>query len=271
MGQGERRAAAVVPAAPAATVALARDGEAGLEVLLLERHRASRFAPGAFAFPGGRVESADAPPGAERFCRGLTTAAAARTLRDAEPPGQAIGYWIGVLRELFEETGLLLAYGPDGEPFVPDAVARALVAHHRARSRAMPGAFIEMLAEEGLSLATDRLVYYAHWITPEERPIRYDARFFVAGAPAGAAPEPDGREMVGHRWLGPEAAIERSRAGEISLLFVTQAILRSMVPHRDVRALLDAARTREILPIRPRIVRAGDAERILLPGDPGYF
>ena len=53
--------------------------------------------------------------------------------------------------------------------------------------------------------------------------------------------------------------------------FVTRTILESMVPYPDVAALLDAARRREIRPIRPRIVRVGGEERVLLPGDPGYF
>jgi 8-oxo-dGTP pyrophosphatase MutT (NUDIX family) len=273
MARGEREAGpAAATAAPAATVVLARDGAAGIEVLLLERHGASRFAPGAFAFPGGRIEAADAPAGAEGFCRGLTAEAAARTLRDVEPPAQAIGYWIGVLRELFEETGLLLTCGRSTGLCVPEAGHRGRLAGHRARSRAVPGAFIEMLVEEDLRLATDRLVYYAHWITPEERPVRYDARFFVGAAPADATPEPDGHEIVGYRWLGPQAAIEQARSGEITVLFVTRAILQSMTPYPDVPALLAAARTRDIRPIRPRIVRAASgAERILLPGDPGYF
>jgi 8-oxo-dGTP pyrophosphatase MutT (NUDIX family) len=270
-GPGAPQASPVPPATAAATIVLARDGETGLEVLLLERHGRSRFAPGAFAFPGGRIEAADAPPDAPRFCRGLTRAEAARTLGDVEPPEHAIAFWVGVLRELFEETGLLLAYAPDGELFHPDPDTGTRLARHRSRCRFDTRAFLAMLGEEGLTLATDRMVYYAHWITPEERPVRYDARFFVAAAPATAAPEPDGLETVGHRWLDPGDAVARSRGGELSLVFVTRAVLESMAPYPDVRALLQAARTREIRAIRPRVVRVDGAERILLPGDPGYF
>jgi 8-oxo-dGTP pyrophosphatase MutT (NUDIX family) len=108
----------VAPAREAPTIVLARDGGAGLEVLLLERHGRSRMAPGAFAFPGGRLEATDAAPDAERLCHGLTATDAARILHDVRPPERAIGFWMAVLRELFEETGMPLAYGRDGAPFV---------------------------------------------------------------------------------------------------------------------------------------------------------
>src|SRR5262245_60843333 len=86
----------------AATVVLARQGAGGVEVLLLERHPGNRMAPGAHAFPGGRVEASDAPSDAERLCRGLTAAAAAARLRTVTPPERAIGFWIAAIREAFE-------------------------------------------------------------------------------------------------------------------------------------------------------------------------
>src|SRR6187402_1003080 len=45
---------------PAATVVLMRDADDELQVLLLKRHRASGFVPGAYVFPGGRIDAADA-------------------------------------------------------------------------------------------------------------------------------------------------------------------------------------------------------------------
>lgn len=95
---------------------LTRDVLSGLEVLLLQRRPDSRFSPGAFAFPGGRVEPADAGAGIEARCRELGRAEAARHLPDVEPPERAIGFWVAALREAFEEAGVLLAYGPPSGP-----------------------------------------------------------------------------------------------------------------------------------------------------------
>jgi 8-oxo-dGTP pyrophosphatase MutT (NUDIX family) len=268
---GGKRARELAPALEAATIVLARDGPAGLEVVLLERHARSRMAPGAFAFPGGRLEAADVPADAHGLCRGLAAGDAARILRDVEPPQRAIGFWMAVLRELFEETGILLAYGRDGAPFVPDGVALARLGECRTRSRRDGRAFVAMLREEGLTLAADRMAYYAHWITPEERPVRYDTRFFVAAAFEGAEPDPDGVEIVGWRWLGPADALRRHEAGTLTLPFPTRRVLGEIAAHPRVAALLEAARAREVRPIRPRIVVVGGEERFLLPGDPGYF
>src|SRR5262249_57056528 len=100
---------------PAATLVLLRDGASdGIETLLLERHAQSRFAGGDYVFPGGKVGRDDTPSDVETFCRGLTTAEAARVLGVARDR-DALGYWVGAIREAFEEVGILLAYSPSGE------------------------------------------------------------------------------------------------------------------------------------------------------------
>src|SRR5262245_61095891 len=229
------------------------------------------MAPRAHALPGGRVEASDAPSDAERFCRGLTAAAAAARLRTVTPPERAIGFWVAAIREAFEEAGLLLAYDRSGAPFLPDAPAAERFAEHRRRVRADSRAFRAMVIEEQLGLATDRMAYWAHWITPEERPVRYDTRFFVAAAfPEGTA-DPDGLEVIGFRWLTPGDAVARHRAGELVLPAVTQQILATVGAYPTVTALLAAAPGREIRPVRPRIVLRDGKERILMPDDPGWF
>jgi hypothetical protein len=115
------------------------------------------------------------------------------------------------------------------------------------------------------------VAYWAHWITPEERPVRYDTRFFVTAARPDQSAEPDGLETVSARWIQPDAALARHRADEFVLPLPTQRILATVAEHRGVDDVLAAARGREILPVRPRILREAGAERILLPGDPGWF
>jgi 8-oxo-dGTP pyrophosphatase MutT (NUDIX family) len=225
--------------------------------------------PGTFAFPGGRVEPADAEAGIEARCRELGRAEAARHLPDVEPPERAIDFWVAALREAFEEAGVLLAYGPDARP--TDAGTLGDAHAQRARCREDSAVFGRLLADLNLVLATDRVAYWAHWITPEEGPIRYDTRFFVAAAWPDQSPEPDGLEMVAARWIAPSDALALHRARELVLPFPTQRILASLSDHREIGALLAAAREQDVRPVRPRIVRDGSAERILLPQDPGWF
>src|SRR5215510_10480942 len=99
---------------PAATLVLLRDGPGGgVETLLIQRHHKSRFAAGDFVFPGGRVEPDDTPTDPEAWCVGLDEAEAARRLGVA-PGHAALGYWVGAIREAFEEVGMLMAYADDG-------------------------------------------------------------------------------------------------------------------------------------------------------------
>jgi 8-oxo-dGTP pyrophosphatase MutT (NUDIX family) len=254
----------------AASIILARDASDGPEVLLLQRHPKSRFSPGAFAFPGGRVERADSAPGVEMRCRGLGRLEAARQIPDVRPPERALGFWVTALRELFEEAGMLLAYGPDGQPVGVTSLRDARA--QRTRCREDSAAFGRLLTERDLMLACDRVRYWAHWITPEERPIRYDTRFFVAAAWAAQVAEPDGLEMVAAQWARPNDALARHQARELVLPLPTQRILASLSDHLDVEAIVAAAGGRDIRSIRPRIIRddAG-GERVLLPEDPDWF
>src|SRR5713226_8273309 len=164
-----------VTPSPAATLVLLRDRPpTDVEALLLQRHAKSKFAAGDYVFAGGKVEADDMPPDGEGFCRGLTAGQAAARLGGGLATRNALSYWVGAIREAFEEVGVLLAYGPDGELLRITADRRERYAAYRAATQKANAAFFDMLRAERLTLATDRVVYFAHWITPEEQPIRFD-------------------------------------------------------------------------------------------------
>jgi 8-oxo-dGTP pyrophosphatase MutT (NUDIX family) len=255
--------------APAATLVLLRDGAAGgCEALLIERHHGSRFAAGAFVFPGGRIETGDAPDDAARWCVGLDPAAAAEQLGAGVKPAEAVGYWIGAIRETFEEVGVLLAHGPDGGPMT---VAAERLREHRRACQRDAGAFWAMLREERLSLATDRLVYFAHWITPEEQPLRFDTRFFAALWPAGQEAVADDREIVTVRWVTPAAALAARARGELAIRLPTAKTLGLLEGADSVVVALGRLRQLPVSPVRPRLVTEDGRVRAILPGEPGYY
>ena len=165
-------------------------------------------------FPGGKIETSDGADDAAAWCRKVDAAQAARRLGNAAAPAAALGHWVGVIRETFEEVGILLAYAADGRPVRLDreryaAYRRACQADHRA--------FWEMLRAERLTLATDTLVYFAHWITPEVQPLRFDTRFFAAPMPEGQEAVADEQEITEVRWLTPREALDTNARGQLSL------------------------------------------------------
>jgi 8-oxo-dGTP pyrophosphatase MutT (NUDIX family) len=239
-----------------------------VECLLMRRHLKSKFAAGDFVFPGGKIEADDNPDDAARWCRGLDTTDAARRLALEDAPRTALGYWIGAVRETFEEAGLLLAVTAAGGEV---DVGAARFADYRRACHADNRAFWTMLRAEDLRVTTDRLVYFAHWITPEEQPLRFDTRFFAAPAPAGQEASGDDFEMTDLKWLTPREAVDAQARGEISLRNPTVKNLLLFDGARDTAYALERVRDRRVTTIRPRIVTENGERKVLMPGDPGYF
>lgn len=223
-------------------------GHSSVEVLLLQRHHASGFVPGAYVFPGGRVDEADASPAAAALLARALPPEASRAL---EPPA---AFWMAALREVFEETGILLASDAAGRP-APDAASEPRLAEWRERLMGAHSELVELLEAEGLLPALDDVVYCAHWITPVAEPRRYDTRFFLARLPAGRAATPDAREMTDALWLSPTEALRRFHDGALPMVFPTVKVLEALEPHATVAEALAAFRGQPVAAVLPRLVR----------------
>ena len=257
----------VVPA-PAATLVLLRDRAAGgFDVLLMQRHHASKFAAGDFVFPGGKLEVDDNPDDAVQWCTGLDLAGAARTLGLEEAPTTALAYWVGAIRETFEEAGVLLATMADGRPL---RLTASRIADYRRAIQDDNRAFWSMVKTEKLRLATDRLAYFAHWGTPEGLPLRFDTRFFAAPMPVEQDAVSDDHEMISLRWLAPREALDAHARGEISLRNPTVRNLM-LLDGASAAEALARLRGRSVPTIRPKVVFDEHGKRHLYnPWDAGY-
>lgn len=231
-----------VEAKPAATVVLLRDGRSGLEVLLLKRHRSAGFVPGAWVFPGGRIDEGDADP---RLVEGAVI---------PERGEVAAHFWFGAVREVFEETGVLLAHTPAGE-WAPAASANERFEAWRMKLMANEARLIDMIAAERLRVVLDTVVYFAHWITPEVEPRRYDTRFFAAALPPERAVRPDARETVDAVWITPARALEQFGDGELPMVFPTVRTLQDLAAYASVDAALTTLFRKDVEPVLPRLVR----------------
>jgi len=202
---------------PAATVLLLRDGAAGPEVLMTRRSATASFAPGAYVFPGGGIDAADAQAHA---------LAARRPTQSDERLTQAIA----AIRESFEELGVLLARHADGRPVDPQELA--------ALERRAPLA--PQCRERGLVLAADQVYLLAHWITDRDLPRRFDVPFLVARMPAGQSPVADEAEQFEPVWVRPAEALERHQAGQFFMIFPTIRTLERLRAYASVEAVLAA-------------------------------
>ncbi len=238
---------------PAATIVLMRDAGPGLEVLLMRRNRSAGFVPGAYVFPGGRVDAADASPDIVARVDGLTADDAAERLDLHGAVPSALAYYLASVREAFEETGVLVGRALAGgapasaadDPEV-DAV-RDLVMEDRL-------GFAEALDRMQCRIDGSALEYLAHWITPEVEPRRYDTRFFAARVPPGTRAIVDPREMSDAVWLAPHAALRRNREATLPMVFPTVRTLEQLAAYETVDQVLDDMSGRDIPTILPRLV-----------------
>lgn len=206
----------VVPR-PAATVMLLRDGNHGLEVLLLRRSADTPFVPGAHVFPGGAVETRDHDGAVPDF---------AGAAPDFAAGGVDHAHARAVVRECLEEAGVLLARTDTGAWV--DATHPALADLGRLRVEVDAGRtdLFAHCAAHGVVPAVDALAYVSHWVTPPPSPRRYDTRFFAARMPPGQAAVEDAWEVVDAAWWRPDAALAAWRSGNIVLIEPTVASLR---------------------------------------------
>ncbi len=254
------------PVRPAATVIVLRDAPHGLEVFLVRRHAGAAFMGGAHVFPGGRVDEADQAAADPSWCDGLDTAARALPGLGAEI---SVAHHVAAIRELFEESGILLARSADGAFAAvrdPDAHARFAASRHDLHSGRRT--LRDIVEFERLHLALDALTPFAHWVTPPVDVRRFDTWFFVSRVPPHQIPAHDDRETVDSEWIAPAAALARAEAGEIALPPPTWTTLRELEPFGSADAAIAWARGRRIVRREPRAVERGGVRMLLLPGDP---
>jgi glyoxylase-like metal-dependent hydrolase (beta-lactamase superfamily II)/8-oxo-dGTP pyrophosphatase MutT (NUDIX family) len=235
---------------PAATVVLHRRGRDGLDVFWVRRGEQLRFAGGFYAFPGGRVDVADA----------------ALPLANAERlPAPELACIAAAARELFEETGVLLAPGAARVP----AEARRAAREDLLRTempRAKEGAFADFLAAHGLTVDARAFTPAGRWVTPPAMPVRFDARFYLAELPPGESPEVWPGELVDGEWVRPEAALRRWEEGSALLhppAWHTLKALALGLP-AGVPLLQDASRAPWKLPVHDWVVERIEFQRGIL-------
>ena len=254
--RGER-----TPAEPrhASTVVLLRDAPGGPEAYLLRRVKGMAFAGGMHVFPGGSVDPDD---------------------EDAQigwsgPSAKQWGEWFGAserlaralvcaaVRETFEECGVLLA-GESADHLLEDVSSDEWEAEREALE-ARQQSLSQLLARRGLVLRADLLRPYAHWITPDVEPKRFDTRFFLAAMPAGQVCRDVGGEADERLWVPVGTALEQG----LTLMPPTHQSLKDLQGFPTVLDALDSPRA--VTLVAPKlVVMPDDSVRFLVPGDVDY-
>ncbi len=243
---------------PAATIVLLRDDpEEGLEIFMVVRHHQIDFASGALVFPGGKIDEQDADPALEAYCDGA----------DPDPVMRAMQ--IGAIREAFEEAGVLLAREAESRQLV-SGERLATLEHYRTSLHSGEVSLKAFLDAEQLRLACDALVRFAHWVTPDMMPKRFDTHFFIARAPEDHVLLHDGHESVDSVWIRPQQVLSDAAAGQRTVIFPTLRNVEKLAEAATVDAAITAAEAQPIVTVTPWTEKRDDGVWLRIPVEAGY-
>lgn len=188
------------PRHAASMVLIRRDGDGAPRVLMGQRGHKARFMPSKYVFPGGALDPSDvgvpvAAPLRESCARRLSV--------DSAPDiGRSLA--LAAIRETFEETSLALGVAGAG------------------KGDSAPGNWGRFLGR-GLRPSLDHLTFVFRAITPPTRPVRFDARFFLASAGDVAGDLDDFSEAEDE--LSHLSWLTLSEARKLDLPFITTVVL----------------------------------------------
>ncbi len=246
---------------PAATILLLRDGPDGLEVFMVVRHHQIDFASGALVFPGGKADPSDFEPALAALTDGAAADAQMRAIQ------------ISGIRESFEECGVLLARSANNDSAESGLVSAEYLRGLEPFRKALNDgdlSIAEFLQQHTLRLACDELVHFAHWITPEMMPKRFDTHFFLVAAPEDQLAIHDGYESVDSVWIRPVDAVAQAESGERTIIFPTLRNLEKLARYDSVNAALEGSRQEEIVTVLPWTEKREDGVYLCIPENAGY-
>lgn len=226
---------------------------------MVQRHHRVEFASSALVFPGGKVDPADRDPALRAHCAG------ADGLDD-----ETLAYRVAAVRETFEESGVMVARRRGERRLLAAAHAAAIEARWRGPLNARQTTIGAIATAEDLLLAVDELVPFAHWITPEVLPKRFDTHFYLLGVPRDQAAAHDGGESVDSLWIAPQRALDEAAAGRLSIVFPTRMQLAKLARASDVSDALARARASRIVPVLPTVGQGAAGSVLRIPAEADY-
>ena len=184
---------------------------------LITQRRPAAALPLLWEFPGGRVDSQDSSPEALARCHGLDESGAA-ALHPGHGDLSPLAFWVTAVRELLEESGVLLACDAEGRAVrASEPGARAAIEAARKTLMAGEAPFPAILARAGWYCDLRPMRYLSHFITPTSSPIRFTARFFLCPIPADQEPALFTEETSEGFWIHPGEGYRRFLAREMAM------------------------------------------------------
>jgi len=250
----------VEPSTPiqAATIIIGRDIDNSFEMFMVVRHHQIDFAAGALVFPGGKVDVQDNLSEIRDYCDG------AEGLDDND-----LSLHVAAIRETYEESGILLARSKDEKTLISKAKLAEL-SQYQDDLNQKKTTVLEFVKAENLRLSLGHITRFAHWITPEIMPKRFDTHFFLATAPTDQVAEHDGSESVDSTWITPQTALDDCEACRRMIVFPTKLNIMKLAKSNCISQAIETAKSSEIVTVFPWIEERESGTFLCIQQNAGY-
>jgi len=247
----------VVPL-PSATVVIGRNTPDDYEIFMIVRHQKSAFAGGALVFPGGKVNESDYYQGIEERCDGVE-----------DLSQEEISVRVAAIRETYEESGILIARPKGGDEMISSDQLSSFESYRRKLTKDEM-TIKQFLETEDLVLTLDQLTLFAHWITPETSPKRYDTLFFLTKAPPEHSGQHDGMESVDSVWLTPEKVLEEHYAEKRTVMFPTRMNVEKLGRYKSIEETIEKTKAARVVTVRPWVENRDDGQFLCIQPEADY-
>lgn len=242
---------------PASTVLIIRNCTSGIEVFMVVRHHQIDFASGALVFPGGKVDDSDYDEKLVNY------------VSKNNDDKKILPFKIAAIRESFEEANVLLANDKKEKKNIN---SKRLLEFNiwREKFNNKNASMFKFAKDENITFSTDDLIPFAHWVTPEMMPKRFDTRFYIAKAPDGHEGLHDGTESVDSIWINPKDALDDCYERKRNIIFPTRLNLEKLSKSQSVDEAISNAKKDNIITVTPTIERDKSGSFLTIPKDAGY-
>ena len=243
---------------PASTVLAVRDRNDGIEVFMVVRHHQIDFASGALVFPGGKVDKND-----------LNSKIRDHIISEQNLSDEELSYRIAAIRECYEEGNVLFACDENNSEILSDGKLAKLTTW-REKFNNRQGSMYEFAVREKLKFTVDNLIPFAHWITPEMMPKRFNTYFYIAEAPHDHLGEHDGKESIDSIWINPKQAIEECESGRRTIIFPTKMNLEKLSRFNNVKDAIKTISKENVITVEPKVEKTEKGSFLTIPEEAGY-
>ncbi len=228
----------------ASTVILLREREPDLEseddcefeVFMAKRHENARFMSEHHVFPGGGIDEQDLTEESRARLVGIDEKVINKLKEICEDPANL---WIIAIRELFEETGVLIAINKTGNPQGIIEETPKKVKKYQKNLQKKRRTMTSVLKRENLYYAGNNLRYFGRLVTPEISPIRFDTQFFLCKFPKNQNINLFNDELTECLWGSPKHLLELFKKKQIKLIFPQYSTLQRLKEFRTIQEVFE--------------------------------